>query len=43
MSHLEALVHWLNDKYKIELPSDTRSLMAVGCLDIALEHQMGAY
>lgn len=42
LRELSAVVQWLNSKYSgIQLPANARRpLLALGCLDVALEHQM---
>lgn len=42
LADLSSLVQWLNQKYTaIRIEGDTRASIATGCLDVALEHQMG--
>jgi hypothetical protein len=39
-SDLVDLIRWIDENASgIELPSDERSMLAIGCLDVALEHQ----
>ncbi len=39
-SELVSLIHWIDETASgIELPGDERSMLAVGCFDVALEHQ----
>ena len=39
-AELQELVLWIDEhSSSIELPSDERSMLAIGCLDMALEHQ----
>lgn len=39
-SQLVSLIEWINQRFSgLELPADTRSRIAVGCFDVALEHQ----
>lgn len=34
------LVRWIDENASgIELPTDERSMLAIGCLDVSLEHQ----
>ncbi|KFZ37445.1 hypothetical protein HR45_10535 [Shewanella mangrovi] len=38
--HLYELIHWINENSTgFKLPNDARSSLALGCLDVALEHQ----
>ncbi len=32
------LAEWIDDNFKIELPADEKSLIAIGCFDITIEH-----
>ena len=39
-SDLVDLIRWIDENASgIELPTDERSMLAIGCLDVALEHQ----
>jgi hypothetical protein len=39
LRELTDLARWINDRYRIQLPTDRRARMANGCFDAALEFQ----